>query len=848
MRIWHYLVEALLGLALLVLPAAGEEGWPTYAGNPGRTGTIARGPQPPLRLLWEKDLTGEDLEREIYKNSPLATGLANPEGEFYVQGDLLVMATRGGLLGLDAATGEERWRAKLETPGDTRPVVGGFSIGPEGNIYALANTAVGKNTSNDPIYDADLVIFDGKTGKELARLASESGKPYGGLGNVGRQSPCLVGGMVYIYAERKIPEKSYDPPAAPWRKEMTLPVLLALEAYRSDSNKLWISWQTPLGIIDYFSDRQGSVAANPGDFSPLAPSGCVMAGGLIFKSNSAAPLGSTRGVGQAITCGKLLVTQNMQEGLKAETLPSGDPLWVTEEWQEYLSTMTMSRTAFSDLYNADPPKALMNSRFIIEGDKGRETDSGKFLWRSPDKIVALAGDLGYCGNLNSIDLKDGKLQWAGPEFLAADSLVAVTETRIYTYSSHYPTMRAADGRLIHDSLVKKPILRCWVSEAPPPPASVAPEAPSAEGKIIALYPAPDNSCVALLLEKRREENLLSLMLFDPDKRRIIAETPAYRDLGGNKRKLYWSNDSHRVAASAENGKLVLLNKNGELRTLQEGDDEILDLRWRGDKPNCLVLMGNPSNPLSSGSTYLKEIDARTGAERKLPLPCPPESLYIVQGKPWIGYLDKKKAAVGVAQVDPWRREFEVPLTNSGGDFYNCAAWDFGRLEVSPDKKYFHLILYYSAGIRDIIARVPDAGKVCREPWRAILWQDGISSSIEVDWLRQANGKPKYDSEAEDTAVINCNNHQTVTTPQLLQLITGNRSDLAIYPNEAWKEVRQMTLWRTYSPFGERNSYLVLTERGLEILSDTLDTPPPTLLLRQAVVPAIPRPGDEGKGN
>ncbi len=97
--------------------------WPTYHHDPARTGVVAAGPTGALEVGWKANLDGP-----VY-------------GEPLVVGNLLLVATeRNQVYGLDARTGEVRWRRGLGTP---QPLSGL----PCGNIDPLGVTGT-------PAYDA----------------------------------------------------------------------------------------------------------------------------------------------------------------------------------------------------------------------------------------------------------------------------------------------------------------------------------------------------------------------------------------------------------------------------------------------------------------------------------------------------------------------------------------------------------------------------------------------------------------------------------------------------------------------------------------------------------------------
>lgn len=345
--------------------------------------------------------------------------------------------------------------------------------------------------------------------------------------------------------------------------------------------------------------------------------------------------------------------------------------------------------------------------------------------------------------------------------------------------------------------------------------------PAVDAEITIINPAPDYSCVALYLKRDGAgEGKSSLAIFDPEQRRILAEMPAPNGLG----ELNWSADGQWIAAPSEGNKISLFSKGGETRTLQ-ASIKVLEMYWRGDQPARLVYV---SDSPREDPPALYEMDTATGKERKLRLPAEPLSFFMVQGKPCIAYRKTIKEGqdyhtLHIAQADPWRELFALPLSESAG-------WDISRFEVSPDGKYFYYSAWRSAGTRDIVARVQDAQLVFREPLRAVMWQDDIFGEIgHVDWLQDVNGK-SINRWGMRLAVV------SDEVPFVLDLETGSRKQLMWDP-EARRKFRAVVLWQPFDLYPTAaNRYLVLTERGLELFSDN-DEPPQTLLRRQRLVEA-----------
>src|SRR6185503_20586754 len=86
----------LLCCAARTVAADAQAEWPTLHGDLQRSGFYARFPQPPLKLIWRKELWRE---------------LTGPRAEVIVSDGLAFMGTYGGTLyAWDADDGEEKWR------------------------------------------------------------------------------------------------------------------------------------------------------------------------------------------------------------------------------------------------------------------------------------------------------------------------------------------------------------------------------------------------------------------------------------------------------------------------------------------------------------------------------------------------------------------------------------------------------------------------------------------------------------------------------------------------------------------------------------------------------------------
>src|SRR5215208_5637036 len=96
-------------LCCMAHTVAADAEWPTLHGDLQRSGFYARFPQPPLKLVWRKELWRE---------------LTGPRAEVIVSDGLAFAGTyAGAMYAWDADTGDERWIFKTGRPIGHSPVV-----------------------------------------------------------------------------------------------------------------------------------------------------------------------------------------------------------------------------------------------------------------------------------------------------------------------------------------------------------------------------------------------------------------------------------------------------------------------------------------------------------------------------------------------------------------------------------------------------------------------------------------------------------------------------------------------------------------------------------------------------
>lgn len=165
--------QAASGGSLQAAPLEGG-GQPVYRANPGRTGHVERGPEPPLALRW-KFKTRRGLN-EIESFPAVDDGLSSASAS---KGVVYVGGHDGWVYALDARTGRKRWDFATKGHVNSTPTPAGdllFVGSMDMNVYALR-------------------LSDGKlawkfvTGKRDFKNIS-----YGGV----RSSPVIRDGAVYI--------------------------------------------------------------------------------------------------------------------------------------------------------------------------------------------------------------------------------------------------------------------------------------------------------------------------------------------------------------------------------------------------------------------------------------------------------------------------------------------------------------------------------------------------------------------------------------------------------------------------------------------------------------------------
>jgi len=66
--------------------------------------------------------------------------------------------------------------------------------------------------------------------------------------------------------------------------------------------------------------------------------------------------------------------------------------------------------------------------------------------------------------------------------------------------------------------------------------------------------------------------------------------------------------------------------------------------------------------------------------------------------------------------------------------------------ISPDGRMIFLTAWYSAGVRNVVARIQDIGKVFDSPNIAVMWQDTIEDRYRIIWLPESMNSHTYESQ------------------------------------------------------------------------------------------------------
>jgi hypothetical protein len=367
-----------------------------------------------------------------------------------------------------------------------------------------------------------------------------------------------------------------------------------------------------------------------------------------------------------------------------------------------------------------------------------------------------------------------------------------------------------------------------------PPAKT-PVVPAVDAEIVAIYPSPDYTRVALSLGTATDPSVsYPLIVFDPNRKRICALAPA----GLHLRAWGWSPDSRRLALIDTNGKLSLLERDGGYHVVPN-TSELDFIMWRPDKPDWIIDRSSPyaqdtgEDPDSGrGPWFFHETNIRTGQGRRIPLKHRYLWRYLVRGKLCIAYWARNKQgridyrAVHIAQVKPWRHLFDIPL-------YNHARYDISDIDISPNGKYFTCFMRYSGATLNMVARVQDARTVFRKPLQAIFWRDDIFGElVGADWLQDSRGHDVNRSDNKVAIIGSLDpDPSSYDFPLMVDLTTGSWHNVMWDPMKFPREFHAITLWQPYSAHpGGPNKYLGISSAGLELFSDN-DEPPRTLLLR-----------------
>ena len=122
-----------------------------------------------------------------------------------------------------------------------------------------------------------------------------------------------------------------------------------------------------------------------------------------------------------------------------------------------------------------------------------------------------------------------------------------------------------------------------------------------------------------------------------------------------------------------------------------------------------------------------------------------------------------------------------------------------------------LTAWYSAGVRNVVARIEDISEVFRKPNIALLWQDTIEDCYGIVWPPAR--APRMDYGSQEVLAMSSDSCFWFSS------VTGSRSEWS-----SDHSIKFVTWWNPSTPEHTSRatdaSYVVVTNRGLELCLDT----------------------------
>ncbi len=288
---------ALLPLLLAAPRAAAAADWPTFRGNPARTGYVQEQAAPPFSEEWSFPASGAIVSSPVVSRGYLYFGTRN--GYIYAlnartgamlwsfhtlnwvdstpavsSGTVYAASMDGHLYALNALTGRQVWRTDLGAPSDSSPLASGGKVyvgtglpDDKLRVYdALSGALLGFYQSRQPVESAPAaygpdVYFGANDGGVHALDAASLLPPAGWIGSqsagsFGLNSVAVSGGVVYAL------------PGHDDKMVYALDPATGDTIRKSTAGEMAVSWQTftsPVAAGDrvYFSGAIGESATSP---------------------------------------------------------------------------------------------------------------------------------------------------------------------------------------------------------------------------------------------------------------------------------------------------------------------------------------------------------------------------------------------------------------------------------------------------------------------------------------------------------------------------------------------------------------------------------------------------------
>lgn len=339
---------------------------------------------------------------------------------------------------------------------------------------------------------------------------------------------------------------------------------------------------------------------------------------------------------------------------------------------------------------------------------------------------------------------------------------------------------------------------------------IAPERPShpvptIDAVILAVEPSPDCLYIALFLNTNNEHGSNyadTLALYDVQKHKIVSsyENTLIRPVFD--RKYSWSPDGRYFAVVREDSDILAIGKDGSSRSILIGDS-VDSFAWHPSIPGRLVYSSFNTNSIF-------QYDMGTGKSQKITAAYLDPNIFVVNGSVCVSYFKGQcgqpvnQEAIYVANLDSGREMYRIPL-------YGTSDWDIPRLQISPDGRMIFLTAWYSAGVRNVVARIEDISEVFRKPNIALLWQDTIEDCYGIVWPPAR--APRMDHGGQEVLAMSSDSCFWFSS------VTGSRSEWSLDHS-----IKFVTRWNPSTPEHTSRatdaSYVVVTNRGLELCLDT----------------------------